>query len=105
MAVAYRYRARFLVVRWLQANVLLWSTLALLAGALPALALTALTALVARRPVAAIARLPTGSAQRLAVALARAAPRLLLIWFEEQVAASRHVQANPAALVESLALA
>ncbi len=88
---------------------LLWSTLALLAGALPAPALTALVARrLARRPVAAIARLPTGSAQRLAVALARAAPRLLLvllIWFEVRVAASRHVQANPLALVESLALA
>ncbi len=109
MTAAYWHRAGFLAVRWLQANVLLWSTLAQLVGALLAVGVTALVARrLARRPVAAIARLPTGSAQRLATALARAAPWLLLvllIWFEEQVAASRHVQANLLRLVESLALA
>ncbi len=109
MTAAYWHRAGFLAIRWLQDNVLLWSTLAQLVGALLAVGVTALVARrLARRPVAAIARLPTGSAQRLATALARTAPWLLLvllIWFEEQVAASRHVQANLLRLVESLALA
>ena len=109
MTLAYWHRTGTEAVRWLQAHVPVWSTLAQLAGVLLALGVTALAARrLTRRPLTAIARLPTGSLQRLATAVAGAAPWLLLvllIWFEEQVAASRHVQANLLRLVESLALA